>query len=143
MQLVSIGVIARQAGVATSTIRYYERIRLLPPPKRGSGKRQYDSSILKKLGIIRVAQRAGFTIAEIQNLVHGFSDDAPPSKQWQSSAKEKIVELEGMIVQIQAMKLMLQNTLQEQCTSLEDCSLEKYQGADSIASPAHPRRMRI
>lgn len=132
MQLVSIGVIAQQAGIATSTIRYYERIRLLPPPKRVSGKRQYDNSILKKIGVIRVAQQAGFTIAEIQTLVHGFSANTPPATRWQRLAEEKIVELEQAVVYIQTMKLLLQSALQEQCASIQDCPIEKYQAAVAV-----------
>lgn len=127
MSLMSIGVVAQQAGVATSTIRYYERIRLLPLPKRVSGKRQYDNSILKKIWVIRVAQQAGFTIAEIQTMVHGFSANTPPATRWQTLAEEKIVELDEAIVHIQGMKLMLESALHEQCAAIQDCPVEKYQ----------------
>jgi MerR family redox-sensitive transcriptional activator SoxR len=132
MQLVSIGVIAQKSGIATSTIRYYERIRLLPPPKRVSGKRRYDSSVLEKLRVIRLAQQAGFTIAEIQTLLHGFPANTPPSKRWQTLAVEKIVELEEMIVQIRAMKSMLEETLQCKCATLEECAVEKDREVGSM-----------
>jgi MerR family transcriptional regulator, redox-sensitive transcriptional activator SoxR len=53
----TIGEVARRAGVATSSIRYYERIELLPTPERVSGQRRYGSDVLGKLGLIGVAQR--------------------------------------------------------------------------------------
>ena len=54
----TIGEVARRAGVATSSIRYYERIGLLPKPDRSGGQRRYDAEVLGKLGFIGVAQSA-------------------------------------------------------------------------------------
>lgn len=85
--MLTIGEIARAAGIATSAIRYYERIGLLPPAKRVNTKRRYDESILQKLAVIRLAQRAGLSIAEIQTLLH---DNNPPSERWQTLAVKKL-----------------------------------------------------
>jgi MerR family redox-sensitive transcriptional activator SoxR len=104
MELFGIGEIARRAGVATSTIRYYERIGLLPKCQQVSGKRRYDTSIFHKLALIRMAQGAGLTIAEIQTLMHGFPADAPPSERWQTLAPRKIQEVDALINQAMAMK---------------------------------------
>lgn len=122
MQMFGIGELARKAGMATSTIRYYERIGLLPPSKRVNTKRRYDTSILQKLSVIRMAQHAGFTIAEIQTLLHDFPVDTPPSERWQSLAGKKISELNELINRVQAMKLLLEQTLQCHCLTIEDCA---------------------
>lgn len=122
MQLFSIGEIARQVGVATSTIRYYESIGLLPPAQRVSGKRRYDGAIVEKLGVIRLAQDAGLTIAEIQTLLHDFPTDTPPSERWQTLATKKIVELDTLLNRVQRMKALLEQTLQCHCATLEDCA---------------------
>jgi MerR family transcriptional regulator, redox-sensitive transcriptional activator SoxR len=122
MKQVSIGVIAQQAGVATSTIRYYERIGLLPPPQRESGKRRYDPSVVQKLGVIRLAQQAGYSIAEIRTLLHEFPEGTPPSLRWQSLAEKKLIELDEMLAKIHTMKALLQNTLQCTCEKLEECA---------------------
>jgi len=124
MPLVNIGVIAAQAHVATSTIRYYERIGLLPLPQRVSGKRRYDHSILKELRVIQLAQQAGLTLAEIHLLLHGFPANTPPAVRWQTLAGEKLIELEQRMIQIQAMKSLLEQTLCCQCATLEDCAVE-------------------
>jgi DNA-binding transcriptional MerR regulator len=57
----TIGQVAAQAGVAASTIRYYEEIGLLPAAQRVNGQRRYEEEILQRLGIIRLAQQADFS----------------------------------------------------------------------------------
>lgn len=132
MAMFGVGEIACKAGVATSTIRYYERIGLLPPSKRVNGKRRYEGEILQKLGVIRLAQQAGFTIAEIQTLLHDFPVNTPPSKRWQALAGNKILELEQRMTQIQAMKSILEGTLQCHCATLEECVGEQNQSASTV-----------
>ncbi|HEX2622627.1 MAG TPA: MerR family transcriptional regulator [Phototrophicaceae bacterium] len=124
MEMFSIGEIARRAGIATSTIRYYERIGLLPPSRRVNTKRRYDLNILQKLGVIRLAQRGGLTLAEIQTLLHEFPADTPPSERWQVLAGSKIVELDRLIEKMQIMRSLLTQTLQCQCPTLDDCASE-------------------
>jgi len=121
MEILGIGEIAQRAGVASSTIRYYERIGLLPPSKRISGKRRYDAAILEKLGVIRLAQNAGYTIAEIHTLLHEFPVDATPSERWQALAAQKLAELDARMQSLIAMKSLLEHTLQCACPSLDDC----------------------
>src|SRR4051812_30699653 len=65
----TIGEVARRAGVATSQIRYYERIGMLPPPERLSGQRRYAPDVLGRLTFIGVAQSAGFKLREIKALM--------------------------------------------------------------------------
>ncbi|GAC1399686.1 MAG: hypothetical protein NVS4B12_17510 [Ktedonobacteraceae bacterium] len=75
MGALTIGEVARQAGVRTSTLRYYESVGLLPPPDRVHGHRRYDPGMFSRLCILRMAQHAGFTLAEMHLLVHGFSQE--------------------------------------------------------------------
>jgi len=121
MQFWSIGDIARQTNVPASTIRYYEEIELLPPAERVNGRRRYDDTILPRLTLIRLAQRAGFAIAEIQTLLHDFPADTPPSDRWQVMAQQKLNELDERLQVIAAMKAILVQTLDCQCETLEDC----------------------
>jgi MerR family transcriptional regulator, redox-sensitive transcriptional activator SoxR len=128
-----IGEIARRAGVAPSTIRFYERIGLLPPSKRVSGKRRYDDAVLQKLALIRLAQQAGFTIAEIQRLLHQFPAETPPPERWQTLAGGKIAELDELIGRLQAMRALLERTQQCCCSTLEECGVEML--ANDNANP--------
>ena len=70
--LLTIGEVARRAGVRASAIRYYEEAGLLEEPERVGGKRRYDEEALRRLALIGGAKRAGFTLGEIRTLLHGF-----------------------------------------------------------------------
>ena len=124
METWAIGEITNQSGVPASTIRYYEQIELLPPAKRVNGRRRYDDSILPRLNLIRLAQQAGFTIAEIQNLLHDFPVEATPSERWQVMANQKLTDLEERLQHIQAMKALLEQVLDCHCDTLEECGTE-------------------
>lgn len=121
MAELTIGEVAQRVGVQTSTLRYYESVGLLTAPRRVNGRRRYDESVLLPLTIIQMAQRAGFTIAEIQTLLHGFQPDTPPSARWRQLAGEKLVELHGRLRQTQQMIQVLENGLQCGCLRFEDC----------------------
>jgi MerR family redox-sensitive transcriptional activator SoxR len=124
----TIGQVVAQSGVPASTIRYYEQIGLLPAPERFNGRRRYEEGIAQKLDVIRLAQQAGFTIAEIQSLLHDFPEDAPPSARWQRLARRKLEALEEQMRNLQSMKALLEQTLQCQCETLEDCATREYKG---------------
>jgi MerR family transcriptional regulator, redox-sensitive transcriptional activator SoxR len=121
MKPLQIGEVARRAGIRTSAIRYYESIGLLPEPSRINGRRCYDESILQRLAVLQLAQRAGLTIAEIQTLFHSFSPDTPPAIRWQALAHQKLEEVEALIAQAQQRKQFLTRTLHCGCGRLEEC----------------------
>lgn len=62
--------------MAPSTIRYYERIGLLPAPQRVAGRRRYDGDVLRWLDSIALARRMGLTLAETQTLMWASRRDA-------------------------------------------------------------------
>ena len=76
---VRISELADSAGVPTSTVRYYERVGLLPKPERGSsGYRSYDAHAVRRVRFIKRAQELGFTLAEIADLL-AFREEAAKS----------------------------------------------------------------
>ncbi len=119
----TIGEVAREAGIATSTIRYYEREGLLPPAPRVGGRRRYaDETVPQRLAVIHLAQEAGFTIAEIRTLLGGFSRRTPPPVRWRKLAARKLEEVEERIARAQAMKRVLQRLQRCECPTFEDCA---------------------
>jgi MerR family transcriptional regulator, redox-sensitive transcriptional activator SoxR len=128
MEDLVIGEVARRAGIRPSALRYYESIGLMPAPKRVNGRRRYDESTVQMLRVVQLAQQAGFTVAEIQTLLHGFAPDTPPAARWQPLAQQKIAELDALIVQVQKMKLILMTGLDCGCLRLEDCAIELEHG---------------
>lgn len=121
MQALPIGEVARQAGVRPSTLRYYESVGLLAPPGRVHGHRRYDPSVFSRLSILRMAQHAGFSLAEMHLLVHGFSQEMPASERWQQLARQKLQEVDAHIAHAQQTKHILECLLRCECLHLEEC----------------------
>jgi MerR family redox-sensitive transcriptional activator SoxR len=128
MEELAIGEVARRAGIRPSALRFYERIGLMPAPRRVSGRRRYDEDTVQILKVVQLAQQAGFTVAEIQTLLHGFAPDTPPAARWQPLAQQKIAELDALIVRAQQMKRILENGLNCGCLRMEDCAVELERG---------------
>jgi MerR family redox-sensitive transcriptional activator SoxR len=117
-----IGEVAKRAGIATSTLRYYEQIGLLPPPKRVSGQRSYDAQVFDTLKIIAAGQANGFTLNEIHGLLHGYCDNKQPnSVKWRSMARHKLNEIDVEIQRLEAIKQSLISGMDCDCTSFDDC----------------------
>lgn len=121
MANITIGEVARRAGLQASAIRYYEKIGLLPKTQRIGGQRRYESSILNYLKVIDVAKRAGFRMDEIRQLFHGFGKGMPAFRRWQLLAQRKITEMDDLIARAKEMKRLLQKADRCKCLRLEDC----------------------
>jgi len=115
MGMLSIGEVARQAGVGVETVRFYERQGLLEEPqRRASGYRQYDDEAVAVLRFIRRAKELGFTLKEIKGLL-GLRLDASATKaEVRQQAKAKVAEIEAKIADLQRMRNAL-NKLVQKC----------------------------
>ena len=120
--LLTIGEVARRAGVRASAIRYYEEAGLLEEPERVGGKRRYDEEALRRLALIGGAKRAGFTLGEIRTLLHGFPAGTGAAQRWQALASEKLVEVDEAIAQLQQTRGLLEEALRCECASLDECA---------------------
>ena len=116
-----IGEVARRSGLAPSTLRYYERAGLLPPPARSSKRRQYEPRAMARIRIIRLARDAGFTISETRTFLSGYPTSAIPSTRWQKLAERKIQELDLHLAQVMKMKTLLKSSFRCGCRTIEDC----------------------
>jgi MerR family redox-sensitive transcriptional activator SoxR len=122
MEDITISEVARQVGIRASAIRYYESVGLLPAPRRVSGRRRFDASVLQRLAIIQLAQQAGFTVSEMRTLFTGFAADTPASERWHALAQAKLAEVDALIRRAQGMKRLLEESLlQCRCLTLEEC----------------------
>jgi MerR family redox-sensitive transcriptional activator SoxR len=101
--------------LATSAIRYYESIGLLPEPYRVSGQRRYGEDTLKRLEFIAAAQQAGFTLREITELSDGFDVKA--------LAARKLPEVKAELKLARDRKKWLDAASTCECGSPEECTL--------------------
>jgi len=118
----TISQVAKQVGLQASAIRYYEQIGLLPPARRISGQRRYDSSALYRLAIIQRARQLGFTLDEARQLFFGFRDTARASERWQKLCRKKLTELEELMDGIKTVRRLLNKIMQNcHCDTLDQC----------------------
>jgi DNA-binding transcriptional MerR regulator len=96
--LLTIGELARQAGVSTSALRYYEEVGLLCAPARISGQRRYRESAAAAVAVILLLRDAGFTLAEQKALMAPGDGTAD----WRAIAQRKLAELDEQIARAQA-----------------------------------------
>ena len=126
----TIGEVAKRAGVATSSIRYYERIGLLPKPDRLGGQRRYEVDVLGKLGFIGVAQSAGFRLREIKELINGVDTAEGLGEPMRSLSTRKLDEVEALLAHTKAMKGWLEVAKECGCATPQECALFPASGED-------------
>jgi MerR family transcriptional regulator, redox-sensitive transcriptional activator SoxR len=135
VEMMTIGELARRTGVQTSALRYYEEAGVLPPPRRVNGQRRYDPSAVRVVRVLRFAQQAGFTLAEIRTLFHGFGTETPLHERWEALAHEKLRELDEQIARAERMKAAIRTGLGCGCVQLEDCELPADAEVEPAAAP--------
>jgi MerR family redox-sensitive transcriptional activator SoxR len=128
-----IGKLARQAGVAPSALRYYEKAGLLPSPARVSNRRQYDPGVLGRIRIILLARDAGFSVSETRAFLNGFPVGTRPALRWRAMAKRKLAELDELTTRLSQMRSILNASFNCECQRLEDC--ERLIAAKACAGP--------
>ncbi|MBM4072527.1 MAG: MerR family transcriptional regulator [Planctomycetes bacterium] len=108
MKPLTIGEVARQAGVGVETVRFYERQGLLQEPdRRASGYRQYDLEAVAVLRFIRRAKELGFTLKEIKGLLALRLDASATRAEVRQQAKTKVADIEARIADLQRVRDVL------------------------------------
>lgn len=125
------GELAEAAGVNAQTLRYYERRGLLAEPCRSpGGHRLYPAEAVTTLRIIKTAQRLGFTLNEVAELVHlgthrhahGRGGGRRPDSSLQRRATAKLAEIEAKIADLEEIAQGLRAALEAGCDDLATCA---------------------
>jgi MerR family mercuric resistance operon transcriptional regulator len=141
MKPMTIGQVARRAGVGVETVRFYERRGLLDEPTRkASGYRQYGEDVVARLRFIRRGKELGFSLREIAELIALRFDPATTCAAVKERARAKVEDIEAKIRDLQAMKkALLQLTAScqgqgplSQCSILE--ALDRRPKGDELSS---------
>jgi len=108
----TIGRLSRRAAVNIETVRYYERVGLLPsPPRTEGGHRLYGEPHVKRLTFVRRARELGFTLEEIRALLR-LADERPPScATARSLATKHLAEVREKIADLKRMERVLTQTV--------------------------------
>lgn len=126
MSTLRAGEVAEQAGVNLQTLRYYERRGLLPePPRSNGGHRQYDADAdaVTVLRVIKAAQRLGFTLDEVADLLEvGRHHHTRRPAGLNEAARVKLAEVEERLVDLALIRDTLRASIDAGCDDLVDCS---------------------
>ena len=108
MGALTIGQVASRAGVGIETVRFYEREGLLQePPRRPSGYRQYSEQVIQRIHFIKRAQKLGFSLKEISELLMLRVDGQTSCEEVKQHAELKIAEVERKLLELQRMRQAL------------------------------------
>jgi MerR family mercuric resistance operon transcriptional regulator len=122
MERLTIGEVAQAAGVATTTLRYYEREGLLSPTDRSrAGYRLYDEGAVGRLEFIRAAQAVGFTLDDIRALLELSGDS--PCKRVQALIERRLGEVDGKLADLRRVRSALADALERCRKSKKGCAV--------------------
>jgi DNA-binding transcriptional MerR regulator len=113
-----IGELGRRTGLASSALRYYERVGLLAPHGRANGRRYYGPASTERIALIRLCQDAGFTLAEIRAFV---AIGSRQRRSWRRLMEAKLLKLESSIAQAKRAKALIKHALACQHPELSSC----------------------
>lgn len=107
----TIGALASAGEVGVETVRFYQRRGLLPTPSKDGGFRRYDSADVKRLRFIRSAQKAGFTLSQIEELV--ALDPQRDRGEVLHLARERLAEIETRLKELEGVRDALRDLAQD------------------------------
>ncbi|HEY6694106.1 MAG TPA: MerR family transcriptional regulator [Solirubrobacteraceae bacterium] len=141
-ETLTIGQLAQRFGLNTSAIRYYEANGVLPEPARVSGQRRYGPDAVRRLQVLDVAKRAGFSLDEARVLLQSAQAGTPAFESLRALAARKLPEVEALIARAEAMRAWLRTATDCSCTSLDACALFDPDGERDTTS-AGAERLRV
>jgi DNA-binding transcriptional MerR regulator len=138
----TIGQLASAAGVAASTVRFYEREKLLVPDARtGSNYRTYTQASLERLKFIRAAQASGFNLSDIREMLALTHSDDEPCREIATLIEHRLGDVRQRMKELKRVEKTLARALKDCCASGTDwCGevdrLRKSPRAQPCNSPA-------
>ncbi|MDQ7070624.1 MAG: redox-sensitive transcriptional activator SoxR [Rhodobacterales bacterium] len=129
----SIGAIAARTGLAVSAIRYYEDEGLVAPWRNNGGQRRFMRADIRRLSFVLIAQKLGFSIAQIRDLLANLPKARTPTpKDWARMSGVFRGELDTRIETLEVLRDKLDNCIGCGCLSLKKCKL--YNPQDRAAT---------
>ncbi|WP_159713467.1 redox-sensitive transcriptional activator SoxR [Geminicoccus flavidas] len=120
----SVGEVAERSGVAVSTLHFYEARGLIRSRRTAGNQRRYPREILRRIAVIRVAQRAGIplatTAAALATLPEGRTPDA---RDWQALSRAWRANLDARITRLTRLRDQLDGCIGCGCLSMQACPL--------------------
>jgi len=123
-RLLSVGEVARRAGVAVSTIHFYESKGLIASTRNPGNQRRFAAVVLRYIAIIKVAQRTGIPLEEIKTALGCYPPGSKLSAvEWRALSSHWRKDLDARITRLQRLRDELDQCIGCGCLSLSKCPL--------------------
>lgn len=123
-QELSVGEVARRSGVAVSALHFYERKGLIHSLRTAGNQRRYSREVLRRLAVIRVAQRVGLPLEAVATAFAALPENKTPTKaEWARMSALWKSELDQRIEQLRLLRDQLTDCIGCGCLSLKKCRL--------------------
>ena len=109
--MLTIGAVARRAGVRNSAVRYYEARGLVRAARRPNGYRVYDEDTVDVLNFVRRAQTLGITLNEVKKLLELSRRGQKPCAEVKELARRHLIDLDKKIRELKLLRRQLQSLL--------------------------------
>ncbi|GGP27142.1 redox-sensitive transcriptional activator SoxR [Silvimonas amylolytica] len=120
----TVGEVACRAGVAVSTLHFYETKGLISSHRSAGGQRRYGRDVLRRVAFIRVSQRVGISLADIAAALSALPGHAAPSREdWTRLSQHWRADLDARIAQLQKLRNELDDCIGCGCLSIDRCRL--------------------
>jgi MerR family redox-sensitive transcriptional activator SoxR len=120
----SVGQVAERSGVAISTLHFYEAKGLIRSQRNAGNQRRYPREVLRRVAIIKVAQRLGIPLADIGAALATLpADHTPTAADWQHLSAQWQRDLDARIEQLARLRDLLTGCIGCGCLSMQDCPL--------------------
>jgi MerR family redox-sensitive transcriptional activator SoxR len=120
----SVGEVARRAGVAVSALHFYERKGLIRSWRSEGNQRRYPREVLRRVAVIKVAQRTGIPLAEIREALESLPEERTPNaKDWEKLSAAWRADLDDRIRKLQNLRDRLTDCIGCGCLSIQTCPL--------------------
>jgi MerR family transcriptional regulator, redox-sensitive transcriptional activator SoxR len=137
----TVGEVATRAGVAVSALHFYESKGLISSHRTSGNQRRYTSDVLRRVAIIRVAQKLGLSLAAISRAFARLPQGRAPSRSdWELMSADWSNELDVRIAQLQRLRNGLSDCIGCGCLSIEKCALVNWDDRLASEGPG-PRRL--
>ncbi len=132
----SIGQVATRSGVAASALRYYEAEGLIHSRRNPAGQRRYNRDVLRRVAIIKTAQRLGLSLKDIKSALATLpARRSPSAREWQRLSRSWQHQLSARIEQLIRLRDQLDDCIGCGCLSLDSCPLRN---PEDIAAESGP-----
>ena len=129
----TVGAVAKRCGVKVSTLHFYEEKGLIHSWRNAGNQRRYKKDVLRRVAVIKAAQKMGISLAEIQQALSALPDQrTPTAKDWERLSKRWRDDLNARIAYLENLRDLMTGCIGCGCLSMSQCPM--YNADDKLST---------